>query len=245
MRAVARDCAVTLNTVIQVAWGIVLGRLSGRDDVVFGVTVAGRPVEIAGVERMVGLFINTLPLRMSLPPGKPFAELLRETQDSQSRLAAHPYLGLSEIQQAAGVGDLFDTLMVFENYPAASVAPAQDLKLVGVHGRDATHYPLTLVVQPDHTLGLRLDYRPDLFERGSIEALGARLLRLLQSAAAGPERAIGSLEWCRRTSARRCCGWGWGLRRRRCLAMRRCRRCSPRRFRRRRRRKPWSAMGAH
>ena len=64
----AREQALTLNTLLQAAWGMLLGRLSGRDDVVFGVTVAGRPAELAGVEHMVGLFINTLPLRMRLPP---------------------------------------------------------------------------------------------------------------------------------------------------------------------------------
>ena len=113
----AREQALTLNTMMQTAWGILLGRLSGRDDVVFGVTVAGRPAELAGVEHMVGLFINTLPLRLRLPPELPLSALLRQTQDSQSRLMAHQHLGLAEIQQAAGVGDLFDTLLVFENYP--------------------------------------------------------------------------------------------------------------------------------
>jgi hypothetical protein len=73
----ARRQGVTLNTVIQAAWAILLGRLTGRNDVVFGVTVAGRPPEIAGIERMVGLFINTLPLRVKLPPGQPLIELLR------------------------------------------------------------------------------------------------------------------------------------------------------------------------
>ena len=169
----AREQALTLNTVMQTAWGILLGRLSGRDDVVFGVTVAGRPAELAGVEHMVGLFINTLPLRLRLPPELPLSTLLRQTQDSQSRLMAHQHLGLAEIQQAAGVGDLFDTLLVFENYPVdrAGLAAAglgttgNGLKLGQVHGRDATHYPLALIVQPGETLQLRLDYRPDLFER--------------------------------------------------------------------------------
>ena len=77
----AREQALTLNTVMQTAWGILLGRLSGRDDVVFGVTVAGRPAELAGVEHMVGLFINTLPLRMQLPPQLPLSALLRQTQE--------------------------------------------------------------------------------------------------------------------------------------------------------------------
>ena len=83
-------------------WGILLGRLTGRSDVVFGVTVAGRPSELAGVESMVGLFINTLPLRLRLSPELPLSELMRQTQASGSELMAHGTLGLSEIQQIAG-----------------------------------------------------------------------------------------------------------------------------------------------
>ena len=113
----ARQQGLTLNTFIQAAWAILLGRLTGRDDVVFGVTVAGRPPEIAGIETMVGLFINTLPLRIKLTPAKPLHALLQETQDSQSRLIAHQHLGLAEIQGLTGLGELFDTLVVFENYP--------------------------------------------------------------------------------------------------------------------------------
>ncbi len=192
----AREQALTLNTVMQTAWGILLGRLSGRDDVVFGVTVAGRPAELAGVEHMVGLFINTLPLRLQLRPELPLAVLLRQTQDSQSRLMAHQHLGLAEIQQVAGVGDLFDTLLVFENYPvdrAGLGANNNGLKLCHVHGRDATHYPLALIVQPGETLQLRLDYRPDLFERADVEAIGRRLIRLLEAAVADAAQPLGHL----------------------------------------------------
>ena len=77
----ARRAGLTLNTFMQAAWAILLGRLTGRDDVVFGVTVAGRPPEIAGIESMVGLFINTLPLRIKLPASKPLIDLLKEVQD--------------------------------------------------------------------------------------------------------------------------------------------------------------------
>ena len=93
----ARRAGVTVNTIVQAAWAILLGRLLGRDDVVFGVTVAGRPPELAGIERMVGLFINTLPLRVKLAPEKPLLALLREVQDEQSKLIAHQHVGLSEI----------------------------------------------------------------------------------------------------------------------------------------------------
>ena len=91
----ARRAGVTVNTIVQAAWAILLGRLLGRDDVVFGVTVAGRPPELAGIERMVGLFINTLPLRVKLAPEKPLLALLREVQDEQSKLIAHQHVGLS------------------------------------------------------------------------------------------------------------------------------------------------------
>ena len=159
--------------------------------------MAGRPPELAGVERMVGLFINTLPLRVRLPPGKPFNELVEQLQDDQSYLLAHQHLGLAEIQEQAGLGDLFDTLLVFENYPVeqrARSADARGVRLCGLSGHDATHYALAIVAIPGERLRLRLDYRPDLFERPSVEALGARLVRLIAAAVAHPERAIGSLD---------------------------------------------------
>ena len=186
---------MTLNTLIQAAWAILLGRLTGRDDVVFGVTVAGRPPEIAGIERMVGLFINTLPLRVRLAPATPLTELLPAVQESQSRLMAHAHVGLAEIQQLAGVGELFDTLTVFENYPVElGELLADGLRAVPVGGHDATHYPLSLAVVPGDRLGLRLYYRPDLFDRGSVEALAGRLVRLLEGAVADPGRAISALD---------------------------------------------------
>ena len=144
----ARSQGLTLNTFIQAAWAILLGRLTGRDDVVFGVTVAGRPPEIAGIESMVGLFINTLPLRVKLPPGKPLLDSAQGAAGQPVQLMAHQHLGLAEIQGLAGLGELFDTLVVFENYPvdrgslgptpAVCVSPASS-------GHDATHYPVSLI----------------------------------------------------------------------------------------------------
>ncbi|HZC76428.1 MAG TPA: AMP-binding protein, partial [Ktedonobacterales bacterium] len=192
-----RRQGLTLNTLIQTAWAILLGRLLGRGDVVFGVTVSGRPPEVAGIERMVGLFINTLPLRVKLPPEKSLLDLLKEVQDHQSKLIAHQHLGLAEIQSAVGLGELFDTLVVFENYPVdgsgLSVA-ADGLRLSHVSGYDATHYPLSLMVAPSERLQLRLDYRPDLFDRASIEALGRRYVRVLEACVAQPDAALGSVE---------------------------------------------------
>ena len=175
---------------------LLLGRQLNRDDVVFGVTVAGRPAELAGAERMVGLFINTLPLRLRLAPQLPLIELLKRTQDQQSSLLAHQHVGLAAIQQAVGLHELFDTLVVFENYPVDRATLGQQtngLKLGHVEGRDATHYPLALIVQPGEELRLRFDYRPDLFERDTVERIGQRLVRLLTAAVTDASRPIGSL----------------------------------------------------
>jgi Condensation domain/Phosphopantetheine attachment site len=193
----ARTHGLTPNTFIQAAWSILLGRLTGRDDVVFGVTVAGRPPEIAGIETMVGLFINTLPLRTKLAPAKPLLQLLKELQDSQSMLIAYQHLGLAEIQSLAGLGELFDTLVVFENYPVDLAILGRDvggLRLTGIEGHDATHYPLTLAAVPGQHLQLRLGYRPDLFDRASVEAMAGRLVRLLEAAIAAPDQPIGGLD---------------------------------------------------
>ncbi len=189
---------LTLNTFIQTAWAVLLGRQLSRDDVVFGVTVAGRPPEIAGIEGMVGLFINTLPLRVKLPPLKSLRDLLKEVQDSQSKQITYQYLGLAEIQSLLGVGELFDTLVVFENYPLEVIGGhSKDwdgLRLAGVSGHDATHYPLSVMARPGTQLQLRFDHRPDVFDGGTVEGLAGRLVRLLAGAVAHPDCPIGRLE---------------------------------------------------
>ena len=146
---------------------------------------------------MVGLFINTLPLRIKLTPDTPLLRLLKELQDSQSKLIAHQHLGLAEIQGLAGLGELFDTLVVFENYPvnrANLAADAGGLRLTNVEGHDAAHYPLTLVAVPGQRLQLRLDYRPDLFDHASVQAMADRLVRLIEAAVAAPEQPIGQID---------------------------------------------------
>src|SRR4030081_2985835 len=101
---------------------------------------------------------------------------------------AHQHVGLSEIQGAVGVGELFDTLVVFENYPVDRSLGGEvgGVRLVDVAGHDATHYPVSLMAVPGDRLGLRLDYRADLFDLASVEGLGARLVRVLEAAVAGP-----------------------------------------------------------
>ncbi|GGZ25562.1 amino acid adenylation domain-containing protein [Streptomyces poonensis] len=181
---VARRLGVTLNTVVQGAWGVLLGRLTGRTDVVFGATVSGRPAEIAGVESMVGLFINTLPVRVRIDHGASWAELLSAVQRQQTALLDHHHLPLSAVQETTKVsGELFDTLVVFENYPLDSegmVEQTEGPRITDVTGQDATHYPVTLFPTPGPTLRLRLGYRPDLYDRGRAQELLDTFCRVLE-----------------------------------------------------------------
>ncbi|WP_215543874.1 non-ribosomal peptide synthetase [Amycolatopsis sp. CA-230715] len=188
--AVARKHDLTLNTVLQGAWAILLGQLTGRTDVLFGATVSGRPPEVPGIETMVGFFINTLPVRVRLDPAASLLELLTGLQDQQSALAEHQHVGLADIQRWLGTGELFDTLTVFENYPvdATALAGAEpaEVTVTGMTGRDAMHYPLGLAATAGPRLRLRLGFRPDLFDRDSVSGLAARLTGLLAAVAADP-----------------------------------------------------------
>ncbi|MFE6104394.1 non-ribosomal peptide synthase/polyketide synthase [Streptomyces laurentii] len=195
----AASGAVTLNTVVQLAWAVVLGRLTGRDDVVFGTTVAGRPAEVPGVESMVGLFINTVPVRVALDHDEPWSKALARVQNEQADLGPHQHLGLAEIQALAGAGELFDTTVLVENYPVDPAAEGarleSGLRLVGAKGRDATHYPLTLVVSRTAAgVQVRLDYRPDLFDHASAERILRRLERVLRAAVMDADRPVGAVD---------------------------------------------------
>ncbi|UXY31771.1 non-ribosomal peptide synthetase [Streptomyces sp. HUAS TT20] len=178
----ARGQGLTVNSVIQCAWAIVLAHLTGRTDVVFGATSAGRPTELPGVESMVGLFLNTLPVRARLDAAQPVAELLADLQARQSALMAHQHLGLPEVQRLAGAGAVFDTLVVYENYPRPPAGPPSPdgLAIRAGGAQEAAHYPLTLVAVPADRMHFKLDYRPDLFDRDAAMSVIDRLVRVLE-----------------------------------------------------------------
>ncbi|MEO3872706.1 amino acid adenylation domain-containing protein, partial [Nonomuraea sp. B12E4] len=196
MSRAAQGHGLTLNTVIQGAWGLLLARLTGRDDVCFGATVSGRAPEVAGAEGMVGSFINVVPVRVRPNAARPVAEMLAEIQDQQAEMMPHQHLGMAEIQRMAGLGQLFDTVVVVENYPldvSTFDAPAEGLSLVGADVHDAAHFPLRLVVLPVPDPQLHIDYRPDLVTADEAEAVADRLIRLLDQIAGAPEREVGRL----------------------------------------------------
>ncbi|MGI5392237.1 amino acid adenylation domain-containing protein [Streptomyces sp. CA-251251] len=208
LTARARELGLTVSTLVQGAWSLLLSRVLGSDDVVFGVTVSGRPPEIPGIESMVGLFINTVPLRVRTRPAEPVGQLLQRLHRTQLDLLPHQHLGLTEIQQAAELPELFDTMVVFENYPhdvgrsvsstspsqAPAAAPSDTVEVVGQSTSDRSHYPLTLVALPGTTMRFRLDHRPDVYGTAAAEELMRRFVRVLEAVVGEPSVPVGRVE---------------------------------------------------
>ncbi|MGH3853380.1 MAG: condensation domain-containing protein [Pseudonocardiaceae bacterium] len=184
----ARRHGLTTNTVVQTAWALLLARLTNRDDVVFGATAAGRPPEVPGIETMIGMFIDTVPVRARLDPAESLAALGSRLQRQHSELTAHHHLGLTGIQANSDVADdLFDTLVVFENYPLDTMTVDESpVRITGMDTINHTHYPLTLIVIPGGTLTLHIGWRPDLFSHAEIEHIAQRFIRLLRAFADDP-----------------------------------------------------------
>ncbi|MEV5098970.1 non-ribosomal peptide synthase/polyketide synthase, partial [Streptomyces rochei] len=185
LSAWARGHGVTMNTVVQGAWALALAQATGRDDVVFGATVSGRPPELPGVESMIGLFINTLPVRARLDHAEPLGDLFRRLQAEQARLLDHQWAGLADIQRWAGHGELFDTAMVFQNYPVSADTTSRQLDGLRVAGYDAvesTDFAVNLVAHTrDDALRLRLDHRADTCPGDLVRSLADRMLRVLET----------------------------------------------------------------
>ncbi|WP_031010951.1 non-ribosomal peptide synthetase, partial [Streptomyces rimosus] len=196
LEELARRLGVTVNTVVQGAWAVLLGWYTGRRDVVFGSTVSGRPAELPGVETMVGLFINTLPVRVDVDPSRPVGDLLRQLQEQHTALMPYQHIGLPRLQSLAGAGELFDTLMVFENYPldgAALQEAVPGLAVSAVGGEDAAHYPVSIAVIPGADLEFRVDFQPHVLDRQAVGTLMARLLRVLRAMTDAPDTPLAAL----------------------------------------------------
>lgn len=189
----ARQHGLTLSTAVQVAWGLLLARLTGREDIVFGATVSGRPPEVPGIESMIGLFINTLPVRVRLDPAETLLDLAARLQQEQAELSAHQYLGMADIQRLTDIGgELFDTLVVFENYPLSpeALSEVHGLRVTGLHTHNDVHYPLALIALPGDRLTLDFTYRPDLYGESDIDDLVKRFTRVLTTVAEATPRLL-------------------------------------------------------
>ncbi|MEZ0354414.1 amino acid adenylation domain-containing protein [Mycobacterium sp. pR1184] len=177
----ARSCRTTVSTVLQAAWAQLLMTLTGQADVAFGTAVSGRPTELAGAESMVGLLINTVPVRARFGAETTIADLLAQLQSAYTKTLDHQHLPLNEIHHVAGHTQLFDTMFVYENYPidTAGLAAVDGLQISGFTNREYNHYPLSVQAVPGHEIGLRVEFDTRVFTATAIEKLVERFRRVL------------------------------------------------------------------
>ncbi|SNR96518.1 non-ribosomal peptide synthetase [Pseudomonas segetis] len=206
----ARANDLTINTLIQGAWALLLGQHAGRDEVVYGVTVAGRPENLAAVDSTVGLFINTLPLRVQWADGTTLVNWLQHLQQTNSDLRHHAYLPLGKLKAMTGIAAeqaLFDSILVFENFPVTDAlnqdtgglsftAPRSDQQDDGIRltqGRN--HFPLSLIVVPDKQLHYLISYNRSRFSDAEVAVLSAQLRDILLAMTAQAQCPVNELQW--------------------------------------------------
>ncbi len=199
LRAAASRHQVTLSTLLRGAWGLLLHRYSGEPDVVFGAVVSGRPPELDGVDAMVGLFINTLPVRVRVPPGACLGLWLRSFQAEQASLLRYEYSPLVQVQGWSELPRgtaLFDSLFTFENYPVdrSFAQPASGVGIRDTYALESVPYSLALAAQAGADLDLRLLYDPRRFRAETARRLLDHFGNLLSALVQSPDPPLAGLE---------------------------------------------------
>jgi amino acid adenylation domain-containing protein/non-ribosomal peptide synthase protein (TIGR01720 family)/FkbM family methyltransferase len=194
----ARRYHLTLNTWVAGAWGLLLARHSGEEDVVFGTTVSGRPADLPGVESMVGLFINTLPVRLKISWEAPLLAWLERLQEQQTELRQYEHSPLVAVQGWSDVPRgraLFDNIFVFENYPrdAALRQGGAALGALATETFEQTHYPLTVVAGPGRRLPIHIAFDRTRFDKATVARLLDHLQAVLSGMAGDPLRRLADL----------------------------------------------------
>ncbi|MEH2140423.1 amino acid adenylation domain-containing protein [Nostoc sp.] len=198
LKSFAQQHHLTLATLVQAAWGLLLSRYSGESDVVFGTTVSGRPPSLSGVESMVGLFINTLPARVKITDTTDLLTWLRLLQQEYIEREQYSYTPLVDIQGVSEVPRtqlLFESLVVFENYPV-NVTLQQlpgNLSIGELQDRGQTNYPLTLLAIPGEEMTVKIYYDRDRFDPEIIDRMAGHFLTLLEGITVNPHRTPGEL----------------------------------------------------
>lgn len=190
---------VTLNTLVQGAWALLLSRCTGRSGVTFGATTSGRPAELPGVEQLVGLFISTFPVIAQVTPGQQVGEWLRELQAQNIASREHEHTPLYEIQRWANRSgqSLFDVVLAFQNFPvdeALRDSQVRALHLSATQFQDHTHYPLLVQIDHAETIRMRLRGRREFFSQDALTAIGSRAGQFITALCESPQRRMGEVE---------------------------------------------------
>jgi amino acid adenylation domain-containing protein len=198
LQSFARQNRLTLNNLVQATWGLLLSRYSQESDVVFGVTVSGRPPSLLGVESIVGLFINTLPMRVQVSAETKILDLLKDLQAQQIECEQYSYSSLADIQGWSDIPrgtSLFESILVFESNTLKTGLKSnhESLELDNFRGVERTNYPLTVVAVPRQQMLVRISYDTNRFDDGTITRLLGHFQTLLEGIISNPEARVSQL----------------------------------------------------
>ncbi|MCP4162943.1 MAG: hypothetical protein GY760_23015 [Deltaproteobacteria bacterium] len=197
LKKIADETGVTLNTIIQTIWGVVLSKYNGTDDVVFGSTVSARPQEIDRIEEMVGLFINTIPVRIKADKDKSFKQVALEVQREALNCIDFHHSSLAEIQGNSRLGSsLLDHIMVFENYPMDKALQGNNSALLEVgkiESFEQSNYDFGITVFPVVSLGIRFSYNPEKYSEELIERIASHIKKAINEIVVDNDIIIGAI----------------------------------------------------
>lgn len=195
--SLGRRYRLTLNTIVMGAWALLLSRHSGQRDVVFGVVMSGRPPDLTGVETMVGLFVNTLPMRICVRAGDLLSSWLEEMQMQQLEMQKYEYSPLAKVQQWSDLArgeSLFESLFTFENFPTTPNVHVTNVEVLIDTSFEKTSYPLTIMVGPGTQLVARVLYDDLQIDHATVKLLLRHFQALLENMATGFDRPVSAVE---------------------------------------------------
>jgi amino acid adenylation domain-containing protein len=205
MRKLCAELGITENVFFQTVWGIVLGKYNNTNDVVFGAVVSGRPPEVEGVENMIGLFINTVPVRIKATETMTVRSLLRKVQDDAIHSSRYHYTQLANIQAETGAGtNLVDHILVFENYPVQNLieqgmeqqqqGDSKDIMLVGLTSVEQTNYAFNIIVMPGEHFYIRFNHNTFEYSETHIDLIQRQLLGVIGLVLQNPDRLVTDMD---------------------------------------------------
>ncbi len=199
LQSLAKQYRLTLSTIAQAAWALLLNRYSGETDVVFGVVVSGRDTNFTGVENIMGVLINTLPLRIQVPTQSELIPWLKQIQESMVELQQYSYTPLFDIQAVSQVSSgipLFNSILLFQNYPTnpSLLNEESSLQLTEVKTFQQSNYPLSVYVVPADKFLVKITYNTADFELETVEQMLKHLQTLLTNIADNPNTKIKDIE---------------------------------------------------
>ncbi|TDR42085.1 non-ribosomal peptide synthase protein (TIGR01720 family)/amino acid adenylation domain-containing protein [Tahibacter aquaticus] len=195
LRELARRNGATLGVLLQAIWGLILTRWSGRDDVVFGIVTSGRNIATPGIERLVGMFVNTLPVRVQLEDGDTLAALLARLQQQSDAGSAYDHVGLATIQAASALpAGLLDHLLVLENFPAGDTATDTGFQVVATHAAERANYDFGILVHDDAELRVTFQFDASRIDAALMARVATHWQTLVAALLAAPDALLSDID---------------------------------------------------